>query len=147
MLNFLPALLNFLPALQFNGRGWDKNDNLGKGKHIEFDDVGQNTVELWTLEAGGGWVHPVHIHLVVSTLAWLTPHPPHCCLVAPAACRRNSDQRCDVDTRTYHDPVFPLFRTSSAWRGKVLTGTARQLRMPPPAGSRALRSCAMPPRM
>jgi hypothetical protein len=38
----------------------------GKGKHIEFSDVGQNTVELWTLEAGGGWVHPVHIHLVVS---------------------------------------------------------------------------------
>ena len=56
------------PALQFNGRGWDTNDNLGKGKHIEFNDVGQNTVELWTLEAGGGWVHPVHIHLVVS--AW-----------------------------------------------------------------------------
>ena len=55
----------------FNGRGWDKNDNLGKGKHIEFDDVGQNTVELWTLEAGGGWVHPVHIHLVVSASAVL----------------------------------------------------------------------------
>jgi FtsP/CotA-like multicopper oxidase with cupredoxin domain len=57
----------------FNGRGWDKNDNLGKGKHIEFDDVGQNTVELWTLEAGGGWVHPVHIHLVVSASARLMP--------------------------------------------------------------------------
>jgi hypothetical protein len=40
----------------------------GKGRHIEFNDVGQNTVELWTLEAGGGWVHPVHIHLVVSCL-------------------------------------------------------------------------------
>ena len=38
----------------------------GKGRHIEFSDVGQNTIELWTLEAGGGWVHPVHIHLVVS---------------------------------------------------------------------------------
>ena len=37
----------------------------GKGKHIEFNDVGQNTVELWTLESGGGWIHPVHIHLVV----------------------------------------------------------------------------------
>jgi hypothetical protein len=37
----------------------------GKGKHIEFNNVGQNTVELWTLESGGGWIHPVHIHLVV----------------------------------------------------------------------------------
>jgi FtsP/CotA-like multicopper oxidase with cupredoxin domain len=73
----------------FNGRGWDKNDNLGKGKHIEFDDVGQNTVELWTLEAGGGWVHPVHIHLVVSAPAVLIPHSLHCC-VAPTACRRTA---------------------------------------------------------
>ncbi len=46
----------------------------GKGKHIEFSDVGQNTVELWTLEAGGGWVHPVHIHLVVSVSADTSIH-------------------------------------------------------------------------
>ena len=52
--------------LQFNDRGWDHEDNLGKGKHIEFNNVGQNTVELWTLESGGGWVHPIHVHLVVS---------------------------------------------------------------------------------
>ena len=51
---------------QFNDRGWDHEDNLGKGKHIEFNNVGQNTVELWTLESGGGWVHPIHVHLVVS---------------------------------------------------------------------------------
>ena len=30
--------------------------------------MGQNTVELWTLESGGGWIHPVHIHLVVRVL-------------------------------------------------------------------------------
>jgi hypothetical protein len=59
-------------AVQFNDRGWDHEDNLGKGKHIEFGDVGQNTVELWTLESGGGWVHPVHVHLVVSCGSWLT---------------------------------------------------------------------------
>jgi FtsP/CotA-like multicopper oxidase with cupredoxin domain len=41
----------------------------GKGKHIEFNDVGQNTVELWTLESGGGWIHPIHIHLVVHFLS------------------------------------------------------------------------------
>ncbi len=67
----------------FNGRGWDKNDNLGKGKHIEFDDVGQNTVELWTLEAGGGWVHPVHIHLVVSRKFMSSVFP--CCRAVLAA--------------------------------------------------------------
>jgi bilirubin oxidase len=27
-------------------------------------DVGQNSWELWVLEAGGGWFHPVHIHLI-----------------------------------------------------------------------------------
>jgi hypothetical protein len=34
--------------------------------------VGQNTVELWTLESGGGWIHPVHIHLVVRIPACCT---------------------------------------------------------------------------
>jgi hypothetical protein len=28
--------------------------------------VGQNTIELWSLKAGGGWIHPIHVHLVVS---------------------------------------------------------------------------------
>ena len=72
-----------LPALppQFNDRGWDHEDNLGKGKHIEFGDVGQNTVELWTLESGGGWVHPIHVHLVVSRSVThcLPPPPPFRC--------------------------------------------------------------------
>lgn len=42
-----------------NNRGWDTNDNLGKGHHIDFDDVGQNNIELWTLKSVGGWIHPV----------------------------------------------------------------------------------------
>jgi FtsP/CotA-like multicopper oxidase with cupredoxin domain len=28
-------------------------------------DVGQNTIELWNLKSGGGWIHPIHVHLVV----------------------------------------------------------------------------------
>jgi hypothetical protein len=64
------------PAAQFNDRGWDHEDNLGKGKHIEFGNVGQNTVELWTLESGGGWVHPIHVHLVVSCLNKSSRHRP-----------------------------------------------------------------------
>jgi spore coat protein A, manganese oxidase len=27
-------------------------------------DTTQNGKELWLLEAGGGWFHPVHIHLI-----------------------------------------------------------------------------------
>lgn len=27
-------------------------------------DVGQNTWELWRLDTGGGWFHPIHVHLV-----------------------------------------------------------------------------------
>ncbi|CAF4872003.1 unnamed protein product, partial [Rotaria sp. Silwood2] len=26
--------------------------------------IGQNTWELWLFETGGGWFHPVHMHLV-----------------------------------------------------------------------------------
>ena len=26
--------------------------------------VGQNNVELWSLESGGGLIHPVHIHMI-----------------------------------------------------------------------------------
>ena len=26
--------------------------------------MGQNNVELWSLESGGGWIHPVHIHMI-----------------------------------------------------------------------------------
>jgi spore coat protein A, manganese oxidase len=29
-----------------------------------LQNVGQNNVELWSLESGGGWIHPVHIHMI-----------------------------------------------------------------------------------
>ena len=29
-----------------------------------FLTVGQNTWEVWCLRTGGGWFHPIHIHLV-----------------------------------------------------------------------------------
>ena len=31
---------------------------------IAAGDVGHNTWEVWCLETGGGWFHPIHIHLV-----------------------------------------------------------------------------------
>lgn len=40
-----------------NGETWDT-------AKIAASDVGQNTWELWRFQAGGGWFHPVHIHLV-----------------------------------------------------------------------------------
>jgi len=40
-----------------NGETWDTYK-------IAVDDVGQNTWELWLFETGGGWFHPIHMHLV-----------------------------------------------------------------------------------
>jgi FtsP/CotA-like multicopper oxidase with cupredoxin domain len=40
-----------------NGETWDTYK-------IAADDVGQNTWELWLFETGGGWFHPIHMHLV-----------------------------------------------------------------------------------
>lgn len=40
-----------------NGETWDT-------MKIAASDVGQNTWELWRFETGGGWFHPVHIHLI-----------------------------------------------------------------------------------
>ena len=40
-----------------NGETWDT-------MKIAADDVGQNTWELWKFKSGGGWHHPVHIHLI-----------------------------------------------------------------------------------
>ena len=40
-----------------NGETWDT-------LRIAASDVGQNTWELWRFETGGGWFHPVHIHLI-----------------------------------------------------------------------------------
>ena len=39
-----------------NGETWDS-------AKIAADDIGQNTWELWKFKTGGGWFHPVHIHL------------------------------------------------------------------------------------
>ena len=40
-----------------NGETWDSFK-------IAADDIGQNTWELWLFQTGGGWFHPVHMHLV-----------------------------------------------------------------------------------
>lgn len=40
-----------------NGETWDSFK-------IAADDIGQNTWELWKFQSGGGWFHPVHMHLV-----------------------------------------------------------------------------------
>lgn len=40
-----------------NGETWDT-------AKIAANDVGQNTWELWKFKTGGGWFHPIHIHLV-----------------------------------------------------------------------------------
>ncbi|UJR17736.1 hypothetical protein I4U23_004634 [Adineta vaga] len=40
-----------------NGETWDSFK-------IAADDIGQNTWELWKFQTGGGWFHPVHVHLV-----------------------------------------------------------------------------------
>lgn len=40
-----------------NGETWDTFK-------IAAEDVGQNTWELWFFVTGGGWFHPVHVHLV-----------------------------------------------------------------------------------
>jgi FtsP/CotA-like multicopper oxidase with cupredoxin domain len=29
-----------------------------------MQDVGQNTFELWMFKTGGGWYHPIHVHLI-----------------------------------------------------------------------------------
>jgi hypothetical protein len=40
-----------------NGETWDT-------AKIAASDVGQNTWEVWKFKTGGGWFHPVHMHLV-----------------------------------------------------------------------------------
>lgn len=40
-----------------NGETWDT-------AKIAASDVGQNTWEIWRFKTGGGWFHPVHMHLV-----------------------------------------------------------------------------------
>jgi bilirubin oxidase len=40
-----------------NGETWDT-------AKIAASDVGQNTWEVWKFKTGGGWFHPIHMHLV-----------------------------------------------------------------------------------
>lgn len=40
-----------------NGETWETNK-------LAASDVGQNTWELWRFSTGGGWFHPIHIHLI-----------------------------------------------------------------------------------
>eukprot|EP00198_Chlamydomonas_reinhardtii_P001276 XP_001690611.1 predicted protein [Chlamydomonas reinhardtii] len=40
-----------------NGESWHT-------ARVAASDVGHNTWEVWCLETGGGWFHPIHIHLV-----------------------------------------------------------------------------------
>lgn len=40
-----------------NGETWDT-------AKIAAADVGQNTWEVWKFKTGGGWFHPIHVHLV-----------------------------------------------------------------------------------
>ncbi|KAG2440722.1 hypothetical protein HXX76_003579 [Chlamydomonas incerta] len=40
-----------------NGESWHT-------ARVAAGDVGHNTWEVWCLETGGGWFHPIHIHLV-----------------------------------------------------------------------------------
>ena len=44
--------------------GWTINGQTWDTAKIAAADVGQNTWEVWRLETGGGWFHPVHIHLI-----------------------------------------------------------------------------------
>jgi hypothetical protein len=41
--------------------------------------VGQNNIELWNFKSGGGWIHPIHVHLVVSVPCSL------CCMLSTSA--------------------------------------------------------------
>eukprot|EP00198_Chlamydomonas_reinhardtii_P001096 XP_001690431.1 predicted protein [Chlamydomonas reinhardtii] len=46
-----------------NGQ-WVINGETWHTVRIAAGDVGHNTWEVWCLETGGGWFHPIHIHLV-----------------------------------------------------------------------------------
>lgn len=43
---------------------WTINGESWETMKIAASDVGQNTWEVWRFETGGGWFHPVHIHLI-----------------------------------------------------------------------------------
>ena len=43
---------------------WTINGETWLTAKVAAADVGQNTWEVWRLETGGGWFHPIHIHLI-----------------------------------------------------------------------------------
>lgn len=43
---------------------WTINGETWSTMKIAANDIGQNTWELWKFQTGGGWFHPVHIHLI-----------------------------------------------------------------------------------
>lgn len=43
---------------------WTINGESWNTMKLAAEDVGQNTWELWKFKTGGGWFHPVHIHLI-----------------------------------------------------------------------------------
>jgi FtsP/CotA-like multicopper oxidase with cupredoxin domain len=43
---------------------WTINGESWSTMKIAAEDVGQNTWELWKFRTGGGWFHPIHIHLI-----------------------------------------------------------------------------------
>jgi len=43
---------------------WTINGESWATMKLAAEDVGQNTWELWKFKTGGGWFHPVHIHLI-----------------------------------------------------------------------------------
>jgi FtsP/CotA-like multicopper oxidase with cupredoxin domain len=47
-----------------SGGQWTINGETWDTLKIAANDVGQNTWELWRFQTGGGWFHPVHIHLI-----------------------------------------------------------------------------------
>jgi len=49
-------------AWVINGRFFDDQRVNTKPK-VDRPEVGDRNPEIWTLKSGGGWVHPVHIHL------------------------------------------------------------------------------------
>ena len=46
------------------GSQWTINGETWDTLRIAAADVGQNTWEVWKFTTGGGWFHPVHVHLV-----------------------------------------------------------------------------------
>ena len=43
---------------------WTINGESWNTMKLAAEDIGQNTWELWKFKTGGGWFHPVHIHLI-----------------------------------------------------------------------------------